>query len=231
MANWSKEQVEQTLREKGWFREVREIQDAIQFVLVDGTTRINLYYSGRIHVQGRDTEIRRMADETFSEQQPSIATENIPDALIPNRVFIVYGHDKGALEQLELFLRRLKLEPIILQNLPSGGDTLIEKLETFTDADFACVLLTPDDEGHPVGKPEMAKPRARQNVVLELGMVLTKLGRSRVAILVKGEGLERPSDIEGLIYIPFRERVDEAKNLLGASLQDAGFSIQVRDLV
>ena len=230
MANWSKEQVEQILQEKGWPYEVREIQDAIQFVLADGV-RVNLYNTRRVHVQGKDNELRRMAEEAFSEQQPSLAGRNKPDSPIPNRVFIVYGHDKGALEQLELFLRRMKLEPIILQNLPSGGDTLIEKLETFTDADFACVLLTPDDEGYPVGKPEMAKPRARQNVVLELGMVLTKLGRSRVAILVKGEGLERPSDIEGLIYIPFKDRVDEAKNLLGASLQDAGFNIQVRDLI
>ena len=236
MANWSKEQVEQTLQEKGWPYEIREIQDAIQFVLADGV-RVNLYNTGRIHIQGRihihgrDNELLRMAEDAFSEQQPSLAGRNEPGPSIQNRVFIVYGHDKGALEQLELFLRRLKLEPIILQNLPSGGDTLIEKLETFTDADFACVLLTPDDEGHPVGKPEMAKPRARQNVVLELGMVLTKLGRSRVAILVKGEGLERPSDIEGLIYIPFKERIDETKNLLGASLQDAGFNIQVRDLI
>lgn len=230
MAHWSKEQVQQKLQEKGWPNEIREIQDAVQFVLADGV-RVNLYNTGRVHVQGKDNEIRRMADEIFSDQKPSITTGNVPDLPTHNRVFVVYGHDKNALEQLELFLRRLKLDPIILENLPSGGDTLIEKLETFTEADFACVLLTPDDNGHPVGKPEASKFRARQNVVLELGMVLARLGRARVAILVKGEELERPSDIEGLIYIPFRERIDEAKNLLGASLQDAGFNIQVRDLI
>lgn len=230
MTNRSKDQVEQILKERGWPYEIRELQDAIQYVLADGV-RVNLYATGKIYVQGRDNELLRMAQEAFSERPPSSAGRNEPGLSLKNRVFIVYGHDKGALEQLELFLRRLKLDPIILENLPSGGDTLIEKLETFTDADFACVLLTPDDEGYPVGKPEVTKPRARQNVVLELGMVLTKLGRSRVAILVKGDGLERPSDIEGLIYIPFRERVDEAKNLLGASLQDAGFNIQVRDLI
>ena len=149
----------------------------------------------------------------------------------PTRVFIVYGHDTESREQLELILRRLRLEPIVLQNLPTAGDTLIEKLEALTSADFACVLLTPDDEGYPRGKPDEKKFRARQNVVLELGMVLAKLGRKRVAILVKGGGLERPSDIDGLIYIPFQDRVDEVKNMLAANLQETGFDIQVKDLL
>ena len=62
-------------------------------------------------------------------------------------------------------------------------------------------------------------------------MVLAKLGRKRVAILVKSDNLERPSDIAGLIYLPFQERVDEAKNHLAANLQKAGFPIQVEDLL
>ncbi len=65
------------------------------------------------------------------------------------------------------------------------------------------MLLTPDDEGHPRDRPGEKKFRARQNVVLELGMVLAKLGRRRVAVLVKGSDLERPSDIDGLIYLQF----------------------------
>ena len=88
---------------------------------------------------------------------------------------------------------------------------------------FACVLLTPDDEGHKAGRPEEKKYRARQNVVLELGMVLGKLGRRRVAIIHK-QSVEQPSDIAGLIYIPFNERVDEVKTQLFRELQNAGFN-------
>src|SRR5207253_4763411 len=117
-----------------------------------------------------------------------------------NRVFIVYGHDVDAREQLELLLRRMKLEPVVLQNIPSAGQTIIEKLETCSDVTFACVLLTPDDEGHAIAKVNEKKPRARQNVVLEMGMFLAKLGRKRVAILHKGS-IELPSDINGLLYI------------------------------
>jgi hypothetical protein len=43
----------------------------------------------------------------------------------------------------------MKLEPVILQNLPIAGDTIIEKLEANIDVRYACVLLTPDDEGYP----------------------------------------------------------------------------------
>jgi predicted nucleotide-binding protein len=143
---------------------------------------------------------------------------------------VAQGHDIEAREQLELLLRRMKLEPVILQNLPIAGDTIIEKLEANIDVRYACVLLTPDDEGHPAGEPKEKKLRARQNVILELGMFLVRLGRKRVAILHKGS-LELPSDISGLIYIRFNKRVDEVKEKLGAELQEAGFPINIKDLL
>lgn len=118
------------------------------------------------------------------------------------------------------------LEPIILENVPAQGDTIIEKLERYVgehgNVGFACALLTPDDEGYRTNHPEEKRPRARQNVVLELGGVLMRLGRRRVAILIK-EGVEQPSDIAGLIYIPFRERVIEVRNRLFNELRQAGF--------
>lgn len=81
---------------------------------------------------------------------------------------------------------------------------------------FAVVLATPDDEGYRKDRPDEKTNRARQNVVLELGMLLTKLGREKVAILLKDqETMERPSDIQGLIYIAFKENLRlEAGTLL-----------------
>ena len=237
MTNWTKEQVEQVLVDKGWYQSEREIQDAIQFILVDNT-RVNLFTSGKAGVQGKATEIQ-MEAKTIFENAPSFSnypavTANPPNdptkSSTPNRVFIVYGHDINARKDLALILYGFKLTPIVLANVPSGGTTLIEKLEDLTDADYACVLLTPDDKGYPAQEPEKIQFRARQNVVLELGMVLAKLGRSRVAILVKGNDLERPSDIDGLIYLHFTECVDEVKPRLAAELAKAGFSIDVVNL-
>ncbi len=234
MRRWSKEQVEQILSEKGWVSPAREIQNGVQYTLPDDT-RVNWYTTGTVVVGGKATHLKSEAADIFSDQPPELArispAVSEADTSPPHRVFIVYGHDSQAREELELILRRLRLEPIVLQNLPAAGDTIIEKLESLTAADFACVLLTPDDEGHRHGQPNEKRARARQNVVLELGMVLAKLGRKRVAILVKDENLEKPSDIEGLIYLPFRERVEETKNHLAANLQKAAFPIQVADLL
>jgi hypothetical protein len=58
--------------------------------------------------------------------------------------------------------------------------------------------MTPDDVGGKVGGPQ--RPRARQNVVFELGFLIGKLGLSHVGALVKGD-VERPSDFEGVAYI------------------------------
>jgi len=236
MDTWTKEQVDEELRRRGWYQSERPIQGGIQYLLTDGTP-IDWYQStGKLVVRGRETSLKQEATKVFegvSRVTPSAVPE-VPKVAVqpsPTRVFIVYGHDSSARDELELILRRLKLEPIILQNLPATGETLIERLENLTTADFACVLLTPDDEGYPRGCPEEKKPRARQNVVLELGMVLAKLGRSHVAILVKGDNMERPSDINGLIYIGFQEHVSEITPRLGASLQQAGFNIQVKDLI
>ena len=131
-------------------------------------------------------------------------------------------------------LRRWGLVPLILNRLPSGGHTVIEKLEHYQkDVAFGVVLATPDDEGHPKGKPDERAPRARQNVVLELGMLLASpnLGRNRVAILLnKQQAMERPSDINGLIYIPFHDSVTEAVTLLAKELAANGIPIAVEDL-
>ena len=97
----------------------------------------------------------------------------------------------------------------IFDQLPTEGQTVIEKLESaMEEVDFAIVLATPDDEGYRVGRPDEKAFRARQNVVLEMGMLLAKLGRENVAILLKTqEEMERPSDINGLIYVPFRDNI------------------------
>lgn len=236
MATWDKESVERTIRDKGWYKSERPIQNAIQFTLVDGT-RVNCYRTGRVQVQGRDTPIKEEAKRLFEDSSespnraPQEETAAVKASSSPKRVFIVYGHDLESRDQLELLLRRLRLEPIILQNIPGKGDTIIEKLEEHTDAAFACVLLTPDDEGRRRGDADSEiRPRARQNVVLELGMVLSRLGRRKVAILVKGDDIERPSDVDGLIYIQFSGSVDDVKTQLAANLQNAGFDIRVEDL-
>lgn len=215
------DELQALLKQEGIDYGVQEIQHGQQIRCKSGEI-FNVYNTGSVVVQGNDqTELAKRIKALASAR-----SERTGDAERPAEVFIVYGHDTHARDQLELILRRMKLNPVILANLPAQGDTIIEKLEKYIDEHrvrFACVLLTPDDEGHIAGKPEEKRYRTRQNVILELGMVLARLGRRRVAILHK-KSVELPSDIAGLIYIPYEERVDEVKQRLFSELQAAGLN-------
>ena len=116
------------------------------------------------------------------------------------RVFVVHGHDEAVKQAVARTLEKLDLDPIILHELPDKGRTFIEKLEDETDVGFAVVLRTADDLGGPkTARPESYRPRARQNVLVELGLFLGKLGRQRVAVLFEPGG-EMPSDYSGVLY-------------------------------
>src|SRR6266404_2282751 len=204
------------------------IQSATRFRCPDGEI-FCVYDTGRFVPQGNtESDLAVEVKDWSGQGQPArrAATIALPADISNSPIFIVYGHDVAARDTLELLIRRMGLEPIVLANLPASGDTIIEKLEHYLgehgNVGYACVLLTPDDEGRLAGKPEDKKYRARQNVVLELGMVLARLGRHRVAILHK-QSVELPGDIDGLIYIAFQERLDEVKTALYKELQAAGY--------
>ena len=190
----------------------KDIQHGKSITLSNGSI-INCFNTGKHNVQGKNQE------ETKLILEGSTNSGN-------RKIFVVYGHDEIARTQLEALLRRWDLEPIILDQQASGGQTIIEKLEEYSqEVGYAIVLATPDDEGK--SKSEDAyKSRVRQNVVLELGMFLAKLGREKVAILLKEDKeFEKPSDIHGLIYIPFDKKVDEVALYLIRELSNQGYNI------
>lgn len=173
----------------------------------------------------REIQIGEILGASF--EAPAIKTAN--GSAPARKVFVVYGHDEPARTELEAMLRRWNLEPLILDQLTSGGQTIIEKLESVRrEASFAVVLATPDDQGHRKDHPEEQAFRARQNVVLELGMMLSVLGRQRVAVLLKTSvAMERPSDIQGLIYISFKDEVKEAALTLAKEINAQGIPIDL----
>lgn len=148
------------------------------------------------------------------------------------KIFVVHGHDRDARDQLELVLHRLGLQPFILQNADGGGLTIVEALERhiYEEAAFGIILLTPDDFGYAKTDGEAErKPRARQNVILEMGMVMAALGRGNMAIIQKGT-LERPSDTDGILRIEFNDHVRETVPKLVQRLQTAGFDISANKI-
>ncbi len=162
------------------------------------------------HVRELDA-LRSMVDrlELF-EVAPDVATQETPtakDASLSTQVFLVHGRQRDSADVVARFVTKLGLEPVILDEQANEGRTILEKLETNAeDVGFAVVLLQADDYGR--GPSEENWPsdpnRARQNVVLELGFFVGKIGRARVAALTEPT-VEQPSDILGLAYIPFDE--------------------------
>ena len=151
-----------------------------------------------------------------SEPEPPVIGSSIKS----RRVFVVHGHDEGARETVARFLMQLAFEPIILHEQANRGGTVMEKIETYGEVGFAVVLLTPDDEG--CAKGGTPEPRARQNVLLELGYFLGRLGRDKVCALKRGT-VEIPSDFAGVVW----ESMDGNgwKQALGRELEAAGHVI------
>jgi predicted nucleotide-binding protein len=150
---------------------------------------------------------------------------------LPRRVFVVHGRDEALCDEVAQVLERLDLEALILMKQPGRGQTLIEKFEAGAlKVGFAVVLFTPDDFGRGPDESEWPEQpnRARQNVVLELGYFMGRLGRPRVAALYH-PGTEVPSDIHGLAYI----ELDESgvwRHRLAEELRAEGYEIDINQL-
>jgi predicted nucleotide-binding protein len=145
------------------------------------------------------------------------------DPTLGEEIFIVHGHThRDAVARV--VERATGREAIILQEQPDvGSSTVIEKLEREAlRAGYAVVILAGDDEGKLRTSHSHPQPRARQNVVAELGYFIGKLGRSRVKALYE-TGVELPSDFTGVTYIEL-DTNDAWRGKLTSELHAMGLS-------
>ena len=203
---------------KGW---QRDTTIAVGYVFGEGSTEVQQFESisflplvpsqdalQTAYLRGLSTAeailqsmVREIEKYWTDEVQQMQAAQ--PDQRIASRqdVFIVHGRDDGARETVSRFVEKLGLETVVLVDMPSEGKTIIEKFETHADVGYAIVLLTADDSGARQG--EKPSPRARQNVIFELGYFIGRLGRERVCALTRGDP-EIPSDYAGVVYMPMK---------------------------
>ena len=164
-----------------------------------------------------------------SKIEPELKTHDANAVAQFNRkIFVVHGHDDHAKEMMARFLEKNDFEAIVLHEQASGNKTIIEKIEHYADVGFAIILLTPDD----MGKSKDAdnyQPRARQNVILELGYFMGKLGRNRVCAFRSGD-LEIPTDFSGVIWNPL-DNAGAWKQLLSKELSEAGYDLDSNKLL
>ncbi len=170
-----------------------------------------------------------MEHDTFDEllqREVAIAPQDLT-----SKVFIVHGHDEAAKNELEIMLREMGLEPIVLHRQVDGGMTIIEKFEHHADVGYAFILLTPDEVAYLAadeGKPDdqrKKEPRARPNVIWEFGYFVGRLGRGRTCCLHKGKVL-LPSDLNGLVYKAFDKTVEELGWSIQKELKALGYKLK-----
>lgn len=184
----------------------------------------------RTHWAIKNSDLFRVLNEnqiglTGTQSVNDDSPENTPPpegAQFNRQIFIVHGHDEHAKNDVKNYVEEKGLEPIILHLQASGGRTIIEKIDHYSNVGFGIVLYTECDLG---AKRDTLgfKWRARQNVVFEHGYLIAKLSRARVAALVKGT-VETPNDISGVVYVA----MDPAGNWkveLDAELVAAGYEL------
>lgn len=183
--------------------------------------------------QGNIEKIENAYNAHIQKQLTKKGVSNIEnfkrESIMNNNVFVVHGHNVEIKESVARTLVKLKLNPIILHEQSNQGLTIIEKFEKHSNVGFSIVLLTHDDYGYEKSKVKEKSKRARQNVVLELGYFIGKLGRKRVMTLYE-QGVELPSDIVGILYTPIDENGKWQFSLV-SELKAAGFKISADDIL
>jgi predicted nucleotide-binding protein len=190
----------------------------------DGTLRLEggfLTLRMRFDLWGPATFIPFLKSKILSEVAADVIEVAGGTFFGSKEVFIIHGHNEAAREQLKLLILSFGLKPIVLVEQSDGGMTIIEKFEYYASiCSFAFALMTPDDNVKGTDSKDTTW-HPRQNVILELGWFMARLGRSRVMLLSQGD-LDIPSDLNGILYLPFKNSVMDVAPQLSYRLREAG---------
>jgi len=209
---------------------------------------INMEFAMRETTQGKDVSafdrakemflksleltLKALYKDAYNERQlpePKVVSPSYSD----KRIFVVYGHDPNLKLDVENFLHRHHLDPVVLHRERDDGQTIIEKIEKHSDVGYAFILLTPDDIAYPADEQTMPdekrteEKRARQNVIFEWGYFVGKLGRDRVCCLLKGD-VTIPSDLQGFVYKKVDESLDSQALSIIQELIGTGYNIEIK---
>ena len=193
-------------RNKEVYRSSFSVPNSIYFHEYEMQQGYHLVYDDTIKIYKEDiadfinqmqADIERvdlMKCEVIDEKEGSTIAMTKIEVAKKKRIFVVHGHDTKVRNEVELFVRSIEYEPIILCKRADMGDTIIEKIEREAkDVCYAIVIYTSCDLGKDKNDAEL--------VVFEHGFMCAHLGRSHVCALLE-EGVEQPGDLKGVVYKP-----------------------------
>jgi predicted nucleotide-binding protein len=131
-------------------------------------------------------------------------------------VFIGHGRSPLWLRVKSFLEDEIGLSTVYFESESRTSESIVPILEEMLgQAGFAVIVLTAEDV------TADGRLRARQNVIHETGLAQGKLGFSRVVIL-KQDGVEELTNLAGLQYISFKDRIEHAFYDLGKVLKHEG---------
>lgn len=198
--------------------------------ITENTKIISFNLEGAVVTKCGKAYLDSLQSPTYSDKQKDAIGDVhiVGGSDMTREVFIVHGHDDSLKEIVARVVEKFGLQATILHEKPNEGLTIIQKLEKYANqAGFAIVLMTPDDRGKAKSEKNL-KDRARQNVILEWGYFVGKIGASKVCA-IHTESIEVPSDISGILHIKYDDK-GLWKYQLGKELAAAGYNIDLMKL-
>ncbi|MCX5824671.1 MAG: nucleotide-binding protein [Deltaproteobacteria bacterium] len=154
-------------------------------------------FEGRGYIERLEMEHLKEDLEYIFEVRSHSKLGELEDVATPDSVFISHGSSNDWREVQAYVEKDLQIKILELAQEPNRGRTILQKLaEESNRCSYAVIVMTGDDD---VGRE---KPRARENVMHEIGYFQGKYGLRRICLLYE-EGTSIPSNIHGLLYIPF----------------------------
>jgi hypothetical protein len=204
-----------------WLAEFNDIEyhEMLSALLGDEKANETNFWKGLNRAQSL---LESMIQEVQNDR-PALATVALETAIenttkINRKSCVFIGHGRSPVWlRVQSFLKdEVGLKTVSFESESRTSESIVPILEGMLDqSDFAVIVLTAEDataDGH---------LRARQNVIHETGLAQGKLGFKRVVIL-KQEGVEELSNLAGLQYISFKDRVENALYDFGRVLKREG---------
>lgn len=137
-------------------------------------------------------------------------------------VGILYGRNLQARRSLEKFLRsELKLNvELVTENVPESSAITTTLKEKFHSCAAVIAICSGDDEIDDAELGTIFQPR--QNVMLEMGLVLGFNDGEQRLITIKEEKATIPSNVRGRLALTYSGNIDEAFPALAERLQERG---------
>jgi len=129
-------------------------------------------------------------------------------------VLVVHG-SKKIRDSVVKVLKENKMEEIILKD----KKTIVDDLKQHENASHAIFIVSNEDVGAPKTKKNNLKPRAGQDVILELGYIMGKIGSEKLTVLHE-KNLELPTGLKEVSSLKLTGKSWQKK--LGTELQKIG---------